>query len=73
MLEYQSNYDANTSRTQDKLNEANETLESKREEILDLTQTSNSQQLMMQRFFDKRVHGSLMKSALRVWRKFVEF
>lgn len=61
MLEYQSNYDANTSRTQEKLNEANETLESKREEILDLTQTSNSQQLMMQRFFDKRVHGSLMK------------
>jgi len=73
MEEYQMNLNQNSSRSMDRLNEAHDSIATKGREIDDLIDTKTKQQKLMQRFFNKRVHGQYYLTYFRTWKTYMAY
>lgn len=67
MNEYQENYDQNTSRTEDRISDAKQSIDDKESHIRTLEKNQANQKSMLQRFFTMKYHGSINKKAWRAW------
>lgn len=69
MVEYQSNYDLNTERRADKINEVDKEIDNQENAIQALKSQKNKQKSCLDTFFNMRVNQARIRLVLSAWRQ----